>query len=157
MVFLISYRATLIQGFLLQEGPTFRSTTQPLIVQVHSPRKVSPLGENPYTSFKLATHFPSSSSTSDTDSPDPLSVSRRYSHFVSLHQLLIARYSLLSIPPLPPKAYGATRFSDEFVEERRRDLERWMGKVGRHPVLRETEEVRGFLSLEEDKVSLSRA
>jgi len=39
------------------------------------------------------------------------------------------------------------------VEERRRDLERWVGKVGRHPVLRETEEVRRFLSLEEDKVS----
>jgi len=122
-----------------------------LIIQTHSPRKLSPLGKNPYTSFKLTTYFPSTSSLEP--SPDPLTVSRRYSHFVILHQLLTARYSLLSIPPLPPKAFGATRFSEEFVEERRRDLERWMGKVGKHPVLRETEEVRGFLSFQEDKVS----
>lgn len=118
---------------------------------------MSPLGETPYTSFRLTTHFYTSSHTPEEElaerAPLPLTVNRRFSHFVSLHQLLVSRFSLLSIPPLPPKAFGATRFSEEFVEERRRDLERWIEKIGRHPVLRETEEVRGFLSIEEDKVS----
>ncbi|GAA6012264.1 hypothetical protein JCM11491_007076 [Sporobolomyces phaffii] len=137
-------------------GPIWRTTSEPFVVQVHSPRKLSPLGETPYTTFDLTTHFPISPSAANPagildGSPGPLTVSRRFSHFVSLHQLLSSRYSLLSMPPLPTKAFGAARFAEDFLEERRRDLERWVERVVNHPVLRESEEVRGFLAIEEDQ------
>ncbi|GAA5963101.1 hypothetical protein JCM3765_001770 [Sporobolomyces pararoseus] len=137
-----------------ENGPVWRSISTAFIVQIHSPRKLSPLGETPYTSFRLTTHFdtlPQPGVDSNENPPPALTVSRRFSHFVSLHQLLISHFSLLSIPPLPPKAFGATRFSDEFVEERKRDLERWIEKIVRHPVLRESEQVRGFLSISDEK------
>lgn len=42
------------------------------------------------------------------------------------------------------------------MEARRRDLERWLSRIGRHEVLRGAEEVRAFLVVEEEegKVSL---
>ncbi|GAA5980703.1 hypothetical protein JCM5350_006358 [Sporobolomyces pararoseus] len=135
-------------------GPVWRRVSTAFIVQVHSPRKLSPLGETPYTLFRLTTHFdtlPRNGVTYNEDQPPPVTVSRRFSHFVSLHQLLTSHFSLLTIPPLPPKAFGSTRFSDEFVEERKRDLERWIEKIVRHPVLRESEQVRGFLSIDDEK------
>lgn len=81
-----------------------------------------------------------------------ITVERRYSHFTLLHSLLVARYPILSFPDLPPKTLSG-RFNDNFIAVRRRDLERWLNRIGRHNVLRSTEEVRGFLAIEDDGVS----
>ncbi|GAA5867687.1 hypothetical protein JCM1840_006657 [Sporobolomyces johnsonii] len=144
------------QVWEVESGPAWKSASElPFIVHVHSPEKVSPLGASPYTTFQLTTIFPSSPSSLDSSSAssshDPLAVTRRFSHFVALHALLVANFPVLAIPQLPPKAFGAKRFGEEFVEQRRRDLERWVNRVGRHPVLRESEEVRGFLCLDDEK------
>ncbi|GAA5953085.1 hypothetical protein JCM21900_005062 [Sporobolomyces salmonicolor] len=144
------------QVWEVESGPTWKVASKfPFVVHVHSPEKVSPFGDSPYTTFHLTTIFPSAPSSLDSSSTssslDPLTVTRRFSHFVSLRALLVANFPILTIPRLPPKAFGATRFAEEFVEQRRRDLERWVSRVGRHPVLRESEEVRGFLSFENEK------
>lgn len=49
------------------------------------------------------------------------------------------------------------RFSDDFIEARRGDLERWMRRVTRHPVVRYSDGVVGFLGVEECEVSLRQA
>ncbi|ORY88059.1 Phox homologous domain-containing protein [Leucosporidium creatinivorum] len=94
-----------------------------------------------YTSYQLTTLFaPSSSSEEESD---PITISRRYSTFLTLHSSLTSRYPLLAIPSLPRAAGGwgtKSRFEPEFVERRRRDLERWLNRVGRSPVLRGAEE-----------------
>jgi sorting nexin-9/18/33 len=71
-------------------------------------------------------------------SPTRVTVYRRFSHFVILHTALIRRLPGIVLPPLPEKQY-AGRFSNEFVEARRGDLERYIGRVVRHPVARYTE------------------
>lgn len=126
-------------------------------VHVHSPEKRSSIGKADYTVFQLTTVFAPSSASSSASSDDDestVSVERRYSHFALLHAVLVERFPLLVIPALPAKTY-AGRFQANFVETRRRDLERWCFRVGRHPVLRCSDEVRGFLAMENEIVRLS--
>lgn len=143
---------------LFKSGPAWRHDAPPFTVHVHSPEKRSSVGKPDHTIFHLTTIFDASidiDSDIDDDSPVTVEVERRYSHFVLLHSLLSQRFPVLVIPTLPPKIY-AGRFQAQFVETRRRDLERWLSRIGRHPVLRSCELVRGFLALESDKVSLTK-
>jgi sorting nexin-9/18/33 len=116
------------------------------------------LTKSDYTVFQLTTIFsPADSPVDPLDANEPpsppisVTVERRYSDFVLLHSLLVQRFPIVVVPNLPSKTY-AGRFQEGFVETRRRDLERWCSRVGRHAVLRSTEEVRGFLALESDTV-----
>jgi hypothetical protein len=140
-----------------QSGPAWKEDTPSFTVIVHSPqRRTVPGGD--YTAYQLTTLFsPSPSSDSPSSSPSALTVSRRYSTFARLHSTLASRYPLLSIPSLPRAAggWGQGRFEEEFVETRRRDLERWLSRVGRHEVMRGTEEVRAFLLVEEEEAKVS--
>ena len=52
---------------------------------------------------------------------------------------------------LPEKQY-AGRFSEDFVEARRGDLERYLNKIVRHPVVRYAEVLTFFLGCESDSV-----
>jgi hypothetical protein len=54
---------------------------------------------------------------------------------------------------LPEKQY-AGRFSEDFVEARRNDLERYLNRVVRHPIARYAEVVNFFLSCDSEIVSL---
>ena len=81
-----------------------------------------------------------------------MTVERRYSHFTLLHALLVERYPVVVVPQVPVKSY-AGRFQEQFVETRRRDLERWCARIGRHAVLGSADEVREFLGIESDAVS----
>ena len=63
---------------------------------------------------------------------------RRFSHFVVLHTALTRRLPGIVLPPLPEKQY-AGRFNDDFVEARRRDLERYLAMIVRHLVARYAE------------------
>lgn len=139
-----------------QSGPAWRHDSPPFTVHVHSPEKrSSTTAKADYTVFQLTTVFSTSESEAD-DPPLTMTVERRYSHFTLLHALLVDRYPVLVVPPVPVKSY-AGRFQEQFVETRRRDLERWCARIGRHPVLGTTEEVRGFLGTESDSVRVFRS
>lgn len=87
------------------------------------------------------------------------SVTRRYSQFVALHSRLTRQFpspGLIIIPDLPTRYLNTSREGEEVaLEIRRRDLERWCSRVIRHPVLKASDELRGFLTIESDKVSAS--
>ncbi|KAM0750497.1 hypothetical protein T439DRAFT_357117 [Meredithblackwellia eburnea MCA 4105] len=138
----------------IESGPAWKEDSPPFTVHVHSPEKRSSLNKSDFTVFQLTTVFPPSSTDSGSDDiddpPVTVTVERRYSHFALLHSLIVELYPVLVIPALPTKAY-AGRFQELFVETRRRDLERWLDRVGRHPVLRSSELVRGFLSIDKEK------
>ncbi|KAH0540418.1 sorting nexin-8-like [Cotesia glomerata] len=61
-------------------------------------------------------------------------VHRRYNDFVSLHDLLLARFPYRLIPKLPPKKIVGA--DSQFLEERRRSLLRFLILIARHPVVR---------------------
>ncbi|PWZ02323.1 hypothetical protein BCV70DRAFT_152838, partial [Testicularia cyperi] len=85
-----------------------------------------------------------------------LTVLRRFTQFEWLHQVLSKHYSALLIPPLPEKQYSG-RFASDFIETRRADLEMWISRIVRHPVLRYSEPVQFFLSCEDEVEWRSRA
>jgi len=95
-------------------------------------------------------HPPSPTSATD-ETTTRVTVQRRFSHFVMLHTVLSRRLPGIALPPLPEKQY-AGRFSSDFVEARRGDLERYLNKIVRHPVIRYAEVVIFFLSCESDIV-----
>ena len=157
-------------------GPVWRTKNPTFSVLVHSPSKrTSPLSA-PYTMYSITSIFsaPNSEKTSDwvevpnpDDCPSPsststagpmggtvtrMTVQRRFSHFVILHTLLSRRLPGIALPPLPEKQY-AGRFSSDFIEARRGDLERYLDKIVRHPILRYAEILTVFLSCENEDVS----
>lgn len=148
-------------------GPSWRTKTPPFNVLVHSPSKRSSVLSGAYTVYNVTSIFSSISPTDwvevadpdDRHPPSPTSsssttrstVMRRFSHFVMLHTALSRRLPGIALPPLPEKQY-AGRFSDDFVEARRGDLERYLNKIVRHPVARYAEIVIFFLGCESDSV-----
>ncbi|KAH7917365.1 hypothetical protein BV22DRAFT_1135473 [Leucogyrophana mollusca] len=86
------------------------------------------------------------------DSPPSLAriiAQRRFSHFVALHAALLNQLPGIALPPLPEKQY-AGQFSADFVEARRGDLKRYIGRVVRHPIARYAEVITSFLGCEND-------
>eukprot|EP00730_Choanoeca_flexa_P001530 TRINITY_DN10675_c0_g1_i1.p1 TRINITY_DN10675_c0_g1~~TRINITY_DN10675_c0_g1_i1.p1 ORF type:complete len:506 (+),score=136.38 TRINITY_DN10675_c0_g1_i1:88-1605(+) len=77
-------------------------------------------------------------------------VVRRYSDFEPLDTLLRKKYPFRISPILPPKTFGGGNKKPEFVEKRRRGLQRYLTFIGRHPVLRSDEVVIAFLTEETD-------
>lgn len=149
-------------------GPSWRTKTPPFNVLVHSPSKRSSVLSGAYTIYNVTSIFSSISPTDWVEVADPddrhppsptsssstsrITVIRRFSHFVMLHTALSRRLPGIALPPLPEKQY-AGRFSDDFVEARRGDLERYLNKIVRHPVVRYAEIVIFFLGCESDSVS----
>lgn len=100
---------------------------------------------NKFTSYKvnttvLQTHsnFPFQSS----------SVIRRYSDFVWLVSQLLEAYPGCIVPPLPEKQ-AVSRFSPEFVESRRRQLDKFIVRVSEHEELINSECLAVFLSADD--------
>ncbi|KAG1729161.1 hypothetical protein EDB19DRAFT_1897298 [Suillus lakei] len=108
-------------------GPTWQSKVPRFRVLVHSPSKRTSGLSGAYTVY----------------------IQRRFSHFVVLHTSLTRRLPGIALPPLPEKQY-AGRFSADFVEARRGELERYIGCIVRHPVARYAEVVTSFLGCESD-------
>ncbi|EDQ87591.1 uncharacterized protein MONBRDRAFT_33245 [Monosiga brevicollis MX1] len=73
-------------------------------------------------------------------------VSRRFSDFEPLDAYLRKRYPYRIIPQLPPKTFGGGNMKPEFIEHRRRGLQRYLMFVGRHPVLQDDEILTAFLT-----------
>lgn len=94
-----------------------------------------------------------------------MSVHRRFSDFLGLHDKLVDKYlrSGRIIPPAPEKdMFGTTRVkisgnqadqsssSTEFVEKRRASLERYLQRTASHPVLKVDPDFRDFLENDGD-------
>ncbi|XP_015182254.1 PREDICTED: sorting nexin-8-like [Polistes dominula] len=71
-------------------------------------------------------------------------VCRRYNDFVSLHELLLARFPYRLIPKLPPKKMVGA--NSQFLEERRRSLLRFLTLIARHPVVNKDPILHFFLT-----------
>lgn len=139
----------------VDSGPAWKPKLPIFRVIVHSPSKRSSGISGSYTVYLVTSIFflPKSQETLDhePDSPIRITVHRRFSQFVFLHTVLSRRLPGIALPPLPGKQY-AGRFSDEFVEARRGDLERYLSRVIRHPVARYTEVLTFFLGCESETV-----
>eukprot|EP01128_Nolandella_sp_AFSM9_P004655 TRINITY_DN211_c0_g1_i1.p1 TRINITY_DN211_c0_g1~~TRINITY_DN211_c0_g1_i1.p1 ORF type:complete len:419 (-),score=151.69 TRINITY_DN211_c0_g1_i1:93-1349(-) len=90
--------------------------------------------------------------TKKADGTDLISV-RRYSAFDWLRKQLRQQYPSLLAPPLPEKTV-LDRFAPEFMEYRRKELQRFLKRVLGHPVLSETKVVTMFLTAPEDQLSI---
>lgn len=146
----------------VSSGPSWKEKVPPFRILVHSPSKRASLLSGAYTIYNVTSFFHSRTIQYDDedrravgdldDDEEPVAsvtVLRRFSHFVVLHTALTRRLPGIALPPLPEKQY-AGRFSDDFVEARRGDLERYLNKVVRHPVARYAEILTFFLSCESD-------
>ena len=65
-------------------------------------------------------------------------MTRRFNHFVWLHNVLSEQYPGYIVPALPDKSgFGPllNRFQEEFVEHRRLALQQFLARIAQHPVL----------------------
>ncbi|KAF5310964.1 hypothetical protein D9619_007949 [Psilocybe cf. subviscida] len=150
-------------------GPTWRAKNPTFKVLVHSPSKRTNGLSGAYTMYNVTSIFapaPNPVAADWVEVPDPddlhppspteasdgtrITVERRFSQFVMLHTVLSRRLPGIVLPPLPEKQY-AGRFSDDFVEARRGDLERYLNKIVRHPVVRYAEILTFFLGCEDER------
>jgi len=146
-------------------GPSWRQKVPPFRVLVHSPSKRTSTLSGAYIVYSVSSlfHVPAHESSDDAESANSvdsspntsrITVHRRFSHFSVLHTALTRRLPGIALPPLPEKQYSG-RFSDDFVEARRGDLERYLAKIVRHPVARYAEILTFFLSCESEQVSIA--
>ena len=75
-------------------------------------------------------------------------VERRFKHFIWLRERLVEKFPSINILPLPDKQV-AGRFAEEFVDMRRRALERWLRRLARHPVVRQSQVFIHFMGASE--------
>ncbi|KAG0338679.1 hypothetical protein BG000_003615 [Podila horticola] len=125
----------------IQSGPSWQEKAPLFQVRVHDPetrRKM--VGMQEYTLFQVTSTFTQGVS---------VTVERRYSQFEWLYERLLNKFGALILPPLPEKQYTG-RFSEEFIERRRRALERFLNRLVRHPVIRYSDLLTHFLSCSAD-------
>lgn len=77
-------------------------------------------------------------------------MSRRYKHFTWLHGRLVEQFPCVSVAPLPDKQV-AGRFEADFIEGRRRGLQRFLNRVANHPILGASSVFRHFLTVTDQK------
>lgn len=85
-----------------------------------------------------------------TPSFNNIQVSRRYKHFDWLHERLVTKFSFIPIPPLPDKQIQG-RYEEEFIEHRMNQLQSFVDRVCRHPILSQSEVWNHFLTCTDDK------
>jgi len=76
-------------------------------------------------------------------------VFRRFKNFESLHKHLTEHYPFVIVPAIPEKQmqvpFTNSRFETEFVQQRKRRLERFLNRIAQHPVLRNSAIFHHFL------------
>jgi sorting nexin-1/2 len=104
-------------------------------------------GLNAFVSYKIHTKVWGDAARAQFDF-DQFTVVRRFSDFVWLREQLEIQFPGIIIPPLPEKMMLG-RFSDEYVDYRRRALEKFLRRIAAHSMLRESGYFKTFL---EDEV-----
>lgn len=126
------------------------SSSEYLRISVSNPQKefeasnsIVP-GGNTYTSYLITT----STNVSDYEGSD-FSVRRRFKDVVTLSDRLSECYRGYFIPPRPDKSLVESQVmqKQEFVEQRRLELEKYLRRLARHPVVRKSDELRVFLTV----------
>ena len=86
-----------------------------------------------------------------TPSLTNIQVSRRYKHFDWLYERLTGKFgTIIAIPPLPEKQVTG-RFEEDLIEHRRIELQSFVDRICRHPVLANSEVWKHFLTQTDDK------
>ncbi|KAK4056805.1 hypothetical protein OIO90_002054 [Microbotryomycetes sp. JL221] len=141
------------QDFSIDEGPRYRDHSPTFSVSIPD-FKMS--RDNNFVLFNIETNF---NLLTDSNRElfrnetvdvvnDVLRVSRRFSSFAKLDQALSIRYPICYKHQLPLKSF-VSNIGIEFINERRRLLQRWLKSITCHPILKTTEEFKSFLSLQD--------
>jgi len=131
---------------LKDDTPTSIANERDVFCIVSKPEKIGE-GMNAYVIYNI---------TTKDKVGVTLTTSRRYSDFDWLHDILKMEYKHLIIPPLPEKAIF-DRFSPEFVEYRRKELERFLKRTLVNPELSQAAALRTFLTANEADMELERS
>lgn len=111
-------------------------------------------GMNKYTSYRVDVRggpniTPSASTTNSLfENPGYSAVLRRYSDFLWLYESLHHEKAGAIVPPLPEKQ-PVGRFSAAFIEDRRKNLERFIRRVAVHPELMDAKCLNTFLKADD--------
>ncbi|XP_054722825.1 sorting nexin lst-4-like, partial [Uloborus diversus] len=114
-------------------------SVSPYTCSIRSPQKTSKL--KGFKSFIAYTLIPSFNN---------IAVRRRYKHFDWLHERLEEKFSLIPIPPLPDKQISG-RYQQDFIDHRMNQLQMWVNRICRHPVLSQSEVWMHFLTCTDEK------
>ena len=110
------------------------------IIQVTSPEKI----EGGFFSKSYVTYL-------ITTNPLNLKVRRRYSDFEWFRQMLQNLYNYNVIPSTPKKSkIGIDKFGDPFLQKRMRTLEKFLNYALKNPVLKSSQILYDFISIEKD-------
>ena len=110
------------------------------IIQVTSPEKI----EGGFFSKSYVTYL-------ITTNPLNLKVRRRYSDFEWFRQMLQNLYNYNMIPSTPKKSkIGIDKFGDPFLQKRMRTLEKFLNYALKNPVLKSSQILYDFISIEKD-------
>ncbi|WWD16506.1 sorting nexin-4 [Kwoniella shandongensis] len=114
-------------------------------IEVRDPVKEHEGSKDMYVSYavKTTTNLP-------TFAKPFVTVRRRFQDFVFLREHLVKNFPACVVPPIPDKHrleyIKGDRFSPEFVERRRLDLQRFADRIARHPTLQRSQLVNDFLT-----------
>lgn len=129
------YIHIILENSLLKWSPSYFTVT----VSVQNPQKQSKMkGLKSYIAYELT--------PSDTKIP----VSRRYKHFDWLHDRLQDKFTTIPIPSLPDKQISG-RYQDEFIQNRQIQLQSWVNRICRHPVLSQSTVWKHFITCKDEK------
>ncbi|BFZ15586.1 hypothetical protein BsWGS_18625 [Bradybaena similaris] len=121
------------------EGPVWLKQDSAYTCIVADPKKDSKMkGLKSFVTYQLTPSFSN------------IKVSRRYKHFDWLHERLECKFACIPIPPLPDKAVTG-RYEEEFIQERMRQLQGWVNRMVRHPVISRSDVFHHFLTCTDDK------
>ena len=110
------------------------------IIQVTSPEKI----EGGFFTKSYVTYL-------ITTNPLNLKVRRRYSDFEWFRQMLQNLYNYNMIPSTPKKSkIGRDIFGDPFLQKRMRTLEKFLNYVLKNPILKSSQILYDFISIEKD-------
>ncbi|KAK4412511.1 Sorting nexin 2B [Sesamum alatum] len=112
--------------------------------EVESSNSIVP-GGNTYITYLITT----STNVLDYGGSD-FSVRRRFKDVVTLSDRLSEGYRGVFIPPRPDKSVVESQVmqKQEFVEQRRVELEKYLRRLARHPVIKKSDELRVFLTVQ---------
>lgn len=113
------------------------ATTGELVINITDPVENKD-GMNRYITYKVNTE-----TTLEEFEFKSFSVLKRYSDFAWLREALLHQLPGVIVPPLPPKV--VMNLAPEFIEVRRRGLERFMTRCAEHPHIRVDKNFRMFL------------
>jgi len=137
--------ATLAKEAILITEPSdgyfqWQMLNEPYSCTIGTPKKGSKFGGmKSYIAYQVTPSFSN------------IQVARRYKHFDWLHLRLTGKFgAIIAIPPLPEKQVTG-RFEEDLIEHRRIELQSFVDRICRHPVLANSEVWRHFLTQTDDK------